>query len=158
MNRTLKCAAGVVVLSLVVVLCVQLAPQAAQPPGDEAAAEAKRDQESGRADLPLKEYMRKKLEASNKILEGLCVEDPKLVREGAEVLNTMSNSERWRVSNDPLYRQFSSEFQRISQQLKEAAEQENMDQAALRWMDATMSCIECHDFARTMLIAQPAAP
>ena len=107
----------------------------------------------GREDLPLRDYMRLKLEASNKVLEGLCVDDPELVKEGAIQLNEMSHSERWRVSKDTMYRQFSGEFQGITQQLKEAADEQNMDRAALKWMDATMSCIECHRFVRGIMIA-----
>jgi len=111
------------------------------------------DVESGRDDLPLREYMRKKLAASNQILEGLCTEDSALVLQGAQTLSEMSTSERWRVTNDPMYRQFSGDFREITQQLVEAAEKNNMDRAALKWMDATMSCIDCHKFVRGIRIA-----
>lgn len=111
----------------------------------------------GREDLAFRDYMRLKLEASNKVLEGLCVDDPALVKEGAVQLNEMSQSERWRVSKDTMYRQFSGEFQGITQQLKEAADEQNMDRAALKWMDATMSCIECHRFVRGIMIADEQA-
>jgi hypothetical protein len=110
--------------------------------------------EEGREDLPLREYMRAKLEASNKVLEGLCVDDPAMVKEGAVKLNEMSQSERWRVSNDAMYRQFSGDFREITQQLVDAADEQNMDRAALKWMDATMSCIECHRFVRGIMIAE----
>lgn len=113
----------------------------------------KDDSESGRDDLPLRDYMRKKLAASNQILEGLCTEDAALVLEGAQALNEMSTSERWRVSNDPMYRQFSGEFRETTQQLVNAAEKKNMDRAALKWMDATMNCIDCHRFVRGIRIA-----
>lgn len=109
--------------------------------------------ERGREDLPLREYMRVKLEASNLVLEGLCTEDAKLVERGARKLNEMSTSERWRVINDPMYRQFSADFREITQQLVEAAEKHNLDRAALKWMDATMGCIECHRFVRGIRIA-----
>jgi hypothetical protein len=109
--------------------------------------------ESGRDDLPLRDYMRKKLAASNQILEGLCTEDSELILQGARTLNEMSQSERWRVNNDPMYRQFSGDFREITQQLIEAAEKKNRDRAALKWMDATMSCIDCHSFVRGIRIA-----
>ena len=110
--------------------------------------------EEGREDLPLRDYMRQKLEASNQVLEGLCVDDPAMVKEGAVKLNEMSQSERWRVSNDAMYRQFSGDFREITQQLVDAADEQNMDRAALKWMDATMSCIECHRFVRGIMIAE----
>lgn len=122
---------------------------------DKPAAEPQKDAktESGREDLPLKDYMRKKLAASNQILEGLCTDDNEMVLEGARTLNEMSKSERWRVNNDAMYRQFSSEFREITQQLIAAAEKNNEDRVALKWMDATMSCIDCHNFVRGIRIA-----
>jgi hypothetical protein len=127
--------------------------------GKKDAATAKDDAKpnTGRDDLPLKEYMRKKLAASNQILEGLCTEDTELILQGARTLNEMSNSERWRVMNDPMYRQFSGEFREITQQLVAAAEKGNKDRVALKWMDATMSCIDCHNFVRGIRIADKPA-
>lgn len=110
--------------------------------------------ESGRDDLPLRDFMRQKLEASNMVLEGLCTDDFEMVKEGATKMNTISNSERWRVMNDAVYRQFSGEFQATTQQLVEAAEKENLDRATLKWVDATMNCIECHNFVRGIMIAE----
>lgn len=101
----------------------------------------------------LSHFMRLKLEASGKILEGLAVEDFGLIKEGATQLHEMSGAEKWRVTNDALYRNFSGDFQRVTKELMEAAEKENLDRAALKWMDATLSCIECHRYARGILIA-----
>jgi len=102
--------------------------------------------------VALREFMRRKLAASNKILEGLVIEDTRLIREGAQTLNEMSSAEKWRVSNDVMYRQFSTEFRRITQKLDDAAKEGNLDQAALKWFDATLSCMECHRFVRGMLV------
>jgi hypothetical protein len=125
------------------------------PPEAKSAPEQKPAE--GRKDIPLKEFMRAKLQSSNKVLEGLVTDDPALVKEGAEALHSMSNTERWRVSNDAMYRQFSGEFRRITEQLVDAADKKNMDQAALRWVDATMSCIECHHYVRGIMIADSPA-
>jgi len=103
---------------------------------------------------PLSVFMRKKLAASSMILEGLAMEDFLLIEEGARKLREMSKAEKWRVHNDPMYRQFSGEFQRITEKLSEAAKDEKLDTAALRWVDATMSCIECHQYVRKVLIAE----
>ncbi len=101
---------------------------------------------------PLSVFMRKKLAASSMILEGLAMEDFFLIAEGSKKLREMSHTEKWRVHNDPMYRQFSGEFQRITEKLSEAAKNEKLDTAALRWVDATMSCIECHQYVRKVLI------
>ncbi|MFG0334625.1 MAG: hypothetical protein ACF8TS_14815 [Maioricimonas sp. JB049] len=118
---------------------------------DDRAQTVQARQDSDKA-IALREFMRRKLAASSKILEGLVIEDTRLIREGAQTLNEMSAAEKWRVSNDVMYRQFSAEFRRITQKLDEAAREGNLDQATLKWIDATMSCMECHRFVRGMLI------
>jgi len=105
-------------------------------------------------DQELRAFMRKKLEASTKILEGLALEDVDLIQEGATTLAEMSEAEKWRVSKDVMYRQFSGEFARTARQLVDAAKDKNVDRAALRWMDTTMSCIECHRFVRNELVVE----
>jgi hypothetical protein len=101
----------------------------------------------------LREFMRKKLEASNQILEGLITEDAKMVAVGAQTLNEMSGAEKWRVSNDLVYRQFSEEFQRSTKKLQQAAEKGNFDDVALKWIDTTMGCVDCHKWVRGMRVA-----
>ena len=105
-------------------------------------------------DLEQTTFMRKKLEASSQILEGLTSEDAKLIIKGAKELVEMSAAEKWQVRNDVMYRQFSGEFQRSAQSLLEAAEKENYDAAALKWIDTTMKCLECHKFVRGTRIAE----
>lgn len=101
----------------------------------------------------LREFMRKKLDASNQILEGLVTEDAKMISVGAQTLNEMSGAEEWRVSNDLVYRQFSEEFQRSTKKLQQAAEKGNFDDVALKWIDTTMGCVECHKWVRGMRVA-----
>ena len=81
----------------------------------------------------LRAFMRTKLKASNQILEGLALEDSSLIEEGAKTLAEMSSVEKWRVSQDAMYRQFSTEFNRNANKLLEAAKERNIDRAALGW-------------------------
>lgn len=107
----------------------------------------------------LSHFMRLKLDASSKLLEGLAVEDYAMIKEGAKQLNKMSMAEKWRVTNDAVYRNFSGEFQQTTKELMDAADDENLDRAALKWMDATMCCIECHRYARGILVTiEPSSP
>jgi cytochrome c556 len=112
-----------------------------------------------RADEPpspkgsVRPFMRMKLEASNKILEGLTTEDFRQVRDGAQTLHKMSSAEKWRVSNDVLYRQYSAEFNRDAERLLEKANERNLDGATLAWVECTMSCVRCHKYARAIKIA-----
>ncbi|QDT31840.1 hypothetical protein [Thalassoglobus polymorphus] len=111
----------------------------------------------GRPISDLRQFMRGKLKASNKILEGLTTEDMALIQDGAKALNKMSSSEKWRVNNDAMYKQFSAEFRRLTNDLNSAAEAENLDQAALKWMGVTMACIECHRYVRNTLVVDQGA-
>lgn len=96
----------------------------------------------------LENFMRKKLDSSSKILEGLCQEDAALVKAGAEELSDMSRVEIWNVMLDAEYRQHSIEFRDNAARVAEAAEAGEFDKAALRWFDVTMSCLDCHDHVR----------
>ena len=107
-------------------------------------------------ELDQAEFMRKKLEASNQILEGLVTEDADLIAKGAKVLVEMSTAEKWQVQNNVMYRQHSAEFQQSAKKLVEAAEKENFDGAALKWIDTTMKCMECHKFVRGARLASAA--
>ncbi|MCA8996715.1 MAG: hypothetical protein KDA80_07015 [Planctomycetaceae bacterium] len=110
--------------------------------------------DDGRPVMTLRDFMRVKLKASNQILEGLAVEDMELVQSGAQTLSRMSVAEKWRMYNDAMYRQFSSEFQRNTKELQEAAKEGQLDAAALKWVATTMSCIECHRYVRHHLVVE----
>jgi hypothetical protein len=99
-------------------------------------------------ELDQSKFMRKKLEASSQILEGLATENAPLITQGARVLVQMSAAEQWKVVNDATYGQYSGEFQRAATGLRDAAEANNFDSAALKWIDTTMKCIDCHKFVR----------
>ncbi len=149
----MRAAVSVIALGAAAVVGLTLAAEAVEKPAAKPGANGKAEPDAENADEALSHFMRLKLDASGKILEGLAVEDFALIKEGAQELHTMSKAEKWRVSNDALYRQFSGDFQRVTKQLVAAAQKENLDQAALKWMDATMSCIECHRYARGIMLA-----
>ncbi len=98
-------------------------------------------------------FMRRKLEASNQILEGLVTEDSELVVKGAKILVEMCAAEKWQVKHDVMYKQYSAEFQQAAKKLVESAEKDNFDAATLKWIDTTMKCIECHKFVRGTRLA-----
>ena len=126
------------------------APQSAKPESQKDDPQAK-----GR---PLQSFMRAKLGASTKIQEGLALEDLDLVREGAVEMNKMSQAEQWRRHEDMLYRQFSADFRQTTSDLIDAAKEHQLDRAALKWVDATMACIECHRYVRNKLVVDRPAP
>ncbi len=98
--------------------------------------------------LSLSAFMRKKLDASSLILEGLTTEDTELILRGTKTLNQLSRAEKWQILSDPDYREFSSEFRSAVKKLTAAAEKKNFDNAALQWFDTIKCCIECHQHVR----------
>jgi hypothetical protein len=102
----------------------------------------------------LQKFMRGKLALSQGILEGLVVEDFERIEKNSAGLMLMSAAAQWQVSNDPIYKQHSNEFQRTVKQLQKAAKEKNLDGASLGFVQLTMNCIECHRFTRTVLLAK----
>ena len=154
MPKVLTAAAAGLALPLV----LWLANALAAPPAKQNEAAPQSDSGSAaptqKMDESMRSFMRAKLGASTKILEGLALEDLDLIREGAIELNRMSSAEKWRRHDDMLYRQFSAEFRQTTSDLIDAAKGNFFDRAALKWMDATMNCIECHRYVRNKLIAE----
>ena len=95
-------------------------------------------------DQSLSRFMRKKLDASSQVLEGLTLEDSDLILKGANSLLELSKAEKWKMIVDSEYREFNAEFRSSVRKLIEAAEKKNFDNVALQWFDTTKSCIECH--------------
>ena len=101
-----------------------------------------------KADQTLRAFMRKKLDASSQILEGLATEDAALIQKGAKTLTELSKAEKWQILSDPEYREYSLDFRIDARKLAEAAEKENFDNAALQWFDTMKTCVECHQHVR----------
>jgi hypothetical protein len=121
--------------------------------GDEPKSSEQKPKETKRAEA-LSKFMREKLTASNQVMEGLVTEDFALIAKGAATMKRLSASEEWQISNDGSYRQHSNQFRRVVDQLEAKAKDKQLDGAALAWMQATMSCIECHKWVRSTIIAE----
>ena len=99
-------------------------------------------------DVSLSAFMRKKLESSSTILEGLTVEDSEMIVRGAKDLLQLSKVEKWQVFVDSEYREYSDGFRTNVKKLEEAGKKGNFDNAALQWFDTMKSCVECHQHVR----------
>ena len=141
------------------------ATQETQPPKKTEPAAKKEDEKSAKkkdekttpARQGVSKFMRMKLEASQQVLAGLALEDFELIQEGAAKLEEMSAAEKWRVTNDPFFREHSVDFQRVAQRLVKNGKDGNLDAAALSWLELTMQCIECLKWSRANLVVdQPA--
>jgi len=65
----------------------------------------------------LRKFMRQKLEHSQKVLEGLALEDFAMIAENAAELKALSEDARWRVSPDINYLRLSAQFQDLAEEL-----------------------------------------
>lgn len=104
--------------------------------------------------IAMQAFMRKKLEASQSVLEGLALEDFELIAKGAKQLKTTSAAAEFLVIHDPLYTEHANDFRRIIDKLERAAKEKRIDGATLAYVDMTMSCVECHKYVRNVLVAQ----
>src|SRR5207248_6303766 len=81
----------------------------------------------GRAAPPdkVQELMRRKLTQSQKVLEGIAVQDFDLIAKHAEGLLIISKQAEWKVLKTPLYEVYSNEFRRNAEELIENRSEEH---------------------------------
>jgi cytochrome c556 len=101
-----------------------------------------------------KEFMRDKLELSQKVLEGLALEDFNLIAAKSQKLSAMSQAADWQVFDNPDYAGQSVDFRKNVDALTRAAERKNIDAATLAYVKVTMSCVDCHKLVRGKLMAR----
>lgn len=99
-------------------------------------------------------FMQAKLDAAQKVLEGLVTERFGIISQGAERMLVMSKSAEWHVHKTPIYARHSAEFQNAADRLEKAAREEQLDAASLAYLQLTMSCINCHKYVRSVKIAR----
>ncbi len=103
--------------------------------------------------------MQRKLTHSQKILEGLVMNDFKKIDTGADGLIECVKDATWKINNTDKYLLYSNEFMRRADGLKKAAKENNTDAAALTYAELTLTCVRCHQHLReTRISAIPVAP
>jgi hypothetical protein len=96
----------------------------------------------------VRDLMHKKLENSQKILEGIAINDFKLIAKHAEELIDLSKQVEWKVLKTPQYEIHSNQFRRSAETLIKDAKDKNLDAAALTYMEMTLTCVRCHKYVR----------
>ena len=97
------------------------------------------------------EFMRRKLEFSKNVLEGLSLEQYPMIEKNAKALKVLSQAAEWEVPMIPNatdYVALTSEFQRYTDDLVKAAKQGNIEGATLAYVKLTMNCVQCHKYVR----------
>ena len=97
------------------------------------------------------EFMRMKLEFSKRVLEGLTLEDYPAISKNAKALKRLSEAAEWEVPTIPNatdYVVFTTEFQRLTDELVKKGREKNIDGATLAYLRLTMNCVNCHKYVR----------
>jgi cytochrome c556 len=104
------------------------------------------DQPPGRA-----AFMRKKLDFSKEILEGLTRENYDQVAEAALALRRLSEAAEWEVATIPNADQYvadTTRFQQLCDDLVAKARGKDLDGATTAANRITVSCVSCHKYVR----------
>lgn len=110
-----------------------------------------------KAPVGTKEFMREKLEQSQKLLAALATEDYFTLGKVSQRLGTMTQEASWQAFQNPDYTAFSANFRGHVNALSKAAKEKNIDAATLAYVRVTMSCVDCHKWVRGRVVAQNAA-
>jgi len=94
------------------------------------------------------ELMRRKLENSQKVLEGIALGDFDAIAKHAEDLIVVSEQTQWRVLETPEYHAYSTDLRRIAAVMIQKAKEKNLDGTVLAYLDLTMTCVKCHKHVR----------
>jgi cytochrome c556 len=107
-------------------------------------AKAREEEQQGK----VKKIMEDKLKNSQKILEGIALNDyDKISRSAAELIQ-LTKTEEWHVVKTPRYEMHSNEFQRTAELIIQKAKNKNIDGVTLAYFEMTMSCVRCHQYVR----------
>lgn len=98
---------------------------------------------------PASFWMKKKLEYSERILEGLVQEDFDMIAKNARAMNSLSQFESRARGRTAGYRTQLRIFRFANEELIHQAEQERVDGAAVAYMQLTLSCVNCHKLIRS---------
>jgi hypothetical protein len=93
-------------------------------------------------------WMTKKLEFSQKILQGLTKGDFELVRKNADAMIVVGYLEKWDREGMPAYKKQLKSFESANKELVRQAEKKNMNAATRAYTQLVVSCIECHNIVR----------
>lgn len=95
-----------------------------------------------------RDFMRLKLEHSQKLLEAIALEDFEEISRNAQKIALLTEDENWKVMQTVDYRRHSDDFRRTANAVTEAARKKNLDGSVLAYVQMTMQCVHCHQHVR----------
>jgi hypothetical protein len=97
---------------------------------------------------PLETIMQWKLEYAHNLLRALILEDFEAMDRNSKRLQRLSEASNWNVIRTHEYTRHSSEFRRAVDALERAAQEKDLDAAALAYAEMTFKCVQCHKYVR----------
>lgn len=94
------------------------------------------------------DLMKKKLALSQKILEGLALEDFDKVKAGADDLITVRQQAAFMVGKTAKYEVYANDFQKHLEEIQKQAKKKSVEGAALGYVEMTLTCVRCHQHVR----------
>jgi hypothetical protein len=126
-----------IVATVLLGLVLPLVPGQAQPPPEKVA-----------------EVMKKKLTFSQKVLEGIALNDFDTIAKNANELILISQKAEWLVLKTPDYTLHSNDFRRSAETMVTQAKNKNIDAVALAYVEMTLTCVKCHKHVREVRMAR----
>lgn len=102
----------------------------------------------------LRDFMRAKLKHSQKVLEGLVLDDMNAVTQAAQEMKLLSLETNWQVLQTEQYVAFSRQFRADTDALADAAKKNNLTSATAAFNRVTTRCVECHKYVRDVRMAK----
>jgi hypothetical protein len=134
-------------LAVVVGLAVVAAAALAIPGQSTACAQEKEAAEqkaAPAADAEPSVWMRKKLDYSKEILEGISTADFDQIAKNAEAMRALGKIEAFVRSRTPGYRTQMQIFDEANAEIVKQANRDNLEGSALAFTQLTISCVNCH--------------
>ena len=94
-------------------------------------------------------WMKQKLAYSQRILNGLAMEDYEMIAENANAMKGLSRIEGFVRGKTEGYRTHLKSFEFATNELIRNSEQKNLDGATLAFTQMTISCVNCHKEIRS---------
>lgn len=104
---------------------------------------------------PRSEFMQAKLVHSQKVLEGLAVEDYAMIAQHSQAMSLLTLESSSRLLQTPEYARHADDFRRAADSLTGMAENKNVDGATLAYFQLTLTCVNCHKYIRSVGAAIP---
>ena len=112
---------------------------------------APRPEAQDKADNPKKKtslWMKHKLDASQKILEGMTRGDYAMIEKHATGMQSAGYLEAWVRADTPGYKEQLHTFDHANSAIVTAAQSKNLDGVTIAYAQLTISCVQCHKIVR----------